>query len=202
MVDVATQLWLWDKDLSSFLAVNSRPESEIAELRPIFLVMEWLVHGIPWLVVTAISMFVCLRYQFDRTVTDRFTVLLFGLLLDLAAIGVSKMSVRRRRPPYDKKDQVYEAPVVDKYSFPSGHSSRGAMLAVLGLNIVREGSWSAFLLKCFALLLGLSRVMAGRHYVSDVLAGLLLGWCEGMFILYLVPDSFITFLQSLVPFTH
>ena len=54
-----------------------------------------------------------------------------GIALDLAATGVFKLSFRRPRPPYNKDDQIYEAPVADKYSFPSGHTSRATMLAVL-----------------------------------------------------------------------
>ncbi len=73
-----TQLWLWDKDASAFLAVNSNPNSMFTELRPMLKVLEWLAHGIPWLVFTSLGLLVCLRYDFDETVTDRVTILLIG----------------------------------------------------------------------------------------------------------------------------
>ena len=48
-------------------------------------------------------------------------------------IGLIKVAVRRPRPPYNLDDMKFGAPLVDRYSFPSGHTSRGAMLGVLGL---------------------------------------------------------------------
>lgn len=55
---------------------------------------------------------------------------ILGIVLDLIMVGVIKMAVRRQRPPYNHDDQVFEAPVADKFSFPSGHTSRATMLAV------------------------------------------------------------------------
>jgi len=54
-----------------------------------------------------------------------------GLLFDLTMVGIVKLAVRRDRPAYNRNDQFYDAPVVDKFSFPSGHTSRGSMLTML-----------------------------------------------------------------------
>lgn len=56
---------------------------------------------------------------------------LAGICLDLSTVGLLKLLVRRARPPYNHDDQIYEAPVADKFSFPSGHTSRATMLSVL-----------------------------------------------------------------------
>lgn len=37
-------------------------------------------------------------------------------------------------------------------------------------------------MKLFPLVLGASRIFIGRHYVSDVMIGLLLGYAEGNFV--------------------
>ncbi|VDL83947.1 unnamed protein product [Nippostrongylus brasiliensis] len=55
--------------------------------------------------------------------------ILKSLLVDLCIVGVTKMVVLRPRPGYNIDDQTLEMPGIDAYSFPSGHTSRAAMLA-------------------------------------------------------------------------
>ncbi len=89
----------------------------------------------------------------------------------LAALVMAiKFSVKRRRPDGDW-GLLYRS--TDPHSFPSGHAARAFLLAVLagGLGPL----WLAVLLWCWAPLVSLARVAMGVHYVSDVLAGMLLG---------------------------
>uniref|UniRef100_A0A914Y5X1 Phosphatidic acid phosphatase type 2/haloperoxidase domain-containing protein n=1 Tax=Panagrolaimus superbus TaxID=310955 RepID=A0A914Y5X1_9BILA len=97
-----------------------------------FLLIEWAAHGIPWLIVSGFGTLYVIRKQYPLRLQWKWCVLLFGILLDLAAVGIFKISFQRNRPPYNEDDQVYEAPIADKFSFPSGHSSRAVMLTVLG----------------------------------------------------------------------
>ncbi|KHN82880.1 Presqualene diphosphate phosphatase [Toxocara canis] len=197
MVDVQVQLWLWDRDLSEYLTIDLANEAH-NDTRQWFKLMEWAVHGIPWLIVSSVIFLVLMRENADVEVTHKFAVLIFGLCIDLIAVGIIKLAVRRNRPVYNKDDQVYEAPIVDKFSFPSGHSSRSAMLSVLGLSLCSPPFWIAIVLGIFPFALGLSRVAMGRHYVSDVLGGLALGWLEGHFV-QLLPYSTIPLLKSTLP---
>ncbi|XVF10802.1 hypothetical protein REPUB_Repub07fG0214800 [Reevesia pubescens] len=123
------------------------------------------------------------------------TPLILGLLLDLALIGLIKITFRRARPHYNPNmSAVVHA---DNFSFPSGHASRVLFLATLFHLIVQHddvGLVSGFIQRWVKLepdfvLLGIwvwaivtatSRVLLGRHFLFDVLAGVFLGVLEGI----------------------
>jgi undecaprenyl-diphosphatase len=81
----------------------------------------------------------------------------------------------------------------DPHSFPSGHAARVIMLAVLGLGL--GPLWFGLLLIVWAPLVSLARVMTGLHYVSDILAGMMLGLLAGLALLAIQP-----LLVTIVPF--
>lgn len=138
-------------------------------IRLMFLLVEWIAHGIPWLIISGLGTIHSIHRDRSEINKWKWTVLLFGILIDLAAIGVTKMIFRRNRPPYNADDQIYEAPIADKYSFPSGHSSRAAMLMILGMkffNMKYQFVWVVF-----PTFLGFTRIAMGRHYFFDVVAG-------------------------------
>ena len=62
-------------------------------------------------------------------------------------------------------------------SFPSRHAACGAVIAVTALYTVPPLGW---LLLVVSLLICLSRVLSGVHFVKDVLAGWLLGAAIGV----------------------
>jgi len=157
--------------------------------RSALLLLEWVAHGIPWLIGSTLGFLYVSRNGYSIQVQRKWAVLLFGILTDLAAVGLIKMLVRRPRPPYNFDDQIYEAPVADKYSFPSGHTSRAAMLAILLIELLHfEGPISRVSILTFPFLLGLSRVALGRHFLSDIIAGLVLGSVEALLSLELSAD--------------
>ena len=59
--------------------------------------------------------------------------LLLGFVLDLIMVGTVKGLVRRGRPVYNKEGDFVLVVSVDKFSFPSGHSSRCASRGLLSL---------------------------------------------------------------------
>lgn len=86
-----------------------------------------------------------------------------------------KEQIMFERPRYRLIEEV-------GYSFPSGHSNAAASLAVSLFIIMQDSNLSernkrifTFLLSFFAISIALSRVMLGVHYMSDILAGLILG---------------------------
>lgn len=113
--------------------------------------------------------------------------------LQLAAIIVTaaalvlllKFSVRRRRPE-GEWGEIYRR--TDPHSFPSGHAVRSVMLAVLAVGW--GPPWLAVTLLLWAPLVVMARVAMGVHFLSDVVAGALLGLALGGLSLALLPAPF------------
>jgi undecaprenyl-diphosphatase len=97
-----------------------------------------------------------------------------------AGVLAVKVIVRRERPA-GKWGDIYRK--TDPHSFPSGHATRAALLAVLALGT--GPLWFGILLSIWAPLVILSRVAMGVHYLSDVLAGTVLGIILAVAILLL-----------------
>lgn len=108
--------------------------------------------------------------------------LIAGILLTAVVVLLIKFTVRRQRPE-GEWGQLYRR--ADPHSFPSGHAARALMLAVVALGL--GPAWLGWLLLVWAPLVGLARVATGLHYVSDVLAGWVLGLALGFLTLQLVP---------------
>jgi len=95
-----------------------------------------------------------------------------------AVLFTAKFLVGRARPPLP-----FALVAADGYSFPSGHATATAAIAVLCAWMLtrwlitwwngRVMVWSVAM--CSAFVIGFSRVYLGVHYVSDVLSGWLLG---------------------------
>ncbi len=111
---------------------------------------------------------------------------LVGIALTAVVVLLIKFSVRRQRPE-GEWGQVYRR--TDPHSFPSGHAARALMLAVLAVAL--GPVWFATLLVIWAPLVGLARVATGLHYISDVLAGWLLGLLMGLVVLQIVQSGLL-----------
>uniref|UniRef100_A0A0N5ACU8 AcidPPc domain-containing protein n=1 Tax=Syphacia muris TaxID=451379 RepID=A0A0N5ACU8_9BILA len=169
--EVEVRLWLWDRYLSGLLAVESGLGANQG-FRRYLLFLEWAVNGIPWLAASIISVLYVLRKDFSDEFCWYFEVLLVGLCLDLIFVGSTKVLVRRNRPTYNKPDQKFIIRVFDDFSFPSGDVSRATFLTLFGLYYCDFSWWVRSLLKALPVIVGISRVTMGRHYVSDVIGGL------------------------------
>lgn len=116
-------------------------------------------------------------------------------LMAAGAVGLAvlvlliKFTIKRRRPE-GQWGAIYRN--TDPHSFPSGHAARTAMLAVIALAL--GPAWFGILMVIWAPLVSLARVWMGVHYVSDVLAGILLGIISGLIVLQIAP-----WLYSLLP---
>lgn len=101
-----------------------------------------------------------------------------------------KFSIKRRRPEGDW-GEIYRN--TDPHSFPSGHATRVFFLASMAWGIAPV--WFAIALTIWAPFVAISRVMTGVHYVSDVLAGIIIGWSLGKVALLVLP-----LIMRLIPF--
>ncbi|KIH46874.1 PAP2 family protein [Ancylostoma duodenale] len=202
LYDLLIILRQWDESASKALVA---PPS----MRNVLMWIEYTVNGYPWIIGSSLALVyskICKNRRpplpspyvgYQRNVR--------GLLSDLCCNGILKLSIQRPRPAYNINDQLLlpykevvhrlvqsskpgeksrcrsyqflEAPVFDRFSFPSGHTTRAAMLATLCAAFFPKYRFAAAGL---TFLVGLSRVAMGRHYLSDVLAGLALGYLEGL----------------------
>jgi len=107
--------------------------------------------------------------------------LVFALLLTAALVMAIKFSIRRRRPE-GNWGSIYRN--TDPHSFPSGHAVRVVLLAIISVAFLPI--WGTILLAIWAPLVSLARVAMGVHYLSDVLAGMVLGAALGVIFLTLL----------------
>jgi len=95
----------------------------------------------------------------------------FALLWTVAGaaliVAVSKGVFKRKRPS-DPRVAIS----TDKYSFPSGHAARVSAIAVT-LTFFLPSLWLLWLI--WATAVSIARVILSRHYLSDVVAGWLVG---------------------------
>ena len=101
-------------------------------------------------------------------------VQLIGALLALGVtrlvVTVLKSTIDRDRPP--AIDQLVHA---TGQAMPSGHAANAACVAVFAMVVCPRLRWPAAV---FALLVGLTRVLLGVHWATDVIAG----WAVGALI--------------------
>ena len=108
------------------------------------------------------------------------TVLVSIIVLAVIVLAI-KFTIRRRRPE-GEWGAFYRS--TDPHSFPSGHAARVVLIGVLALGL---GPWWLALVLCiWAPLVALARVAMGVHYLSDVVAGTLLGAVAGLIALQIV----------------
>jgi len=102
----------------------------------------------------------------------------------LAMYKVLKRWTRRPRPfAADGRIRAWVAPL-DEFSFPSGHTLHAVSFALVAIAHYPALAW---LVLPFAAAVGVSRVVLGLHYPSDVLAATAIGCALAGASLWLVP---------------
>ena len=133
----------------------------------------------PWLILTRLGDAIP-RIPFGIAVAlllwwrgDRFAALLLpaAMLAEAGATSLLKLGFGRARP-----DLLPQLDLVTSASYPSGHAAHNALLWLLAAALLVPGRplaiVAAFL---FALLIGISRIVLGVHWPSDVAGGLAFG---------------------------
>ncbi len=97
---------------------------------------------------------------------------LMAYALELPLYVLLKKAIKRPRPCDFLLNLKAHVTPSDKFSLPSGHTAAACLMA----SIVSHYYPAFTLLACsWAALIGLSRILLGVHYPTDVLAGMLLG---------------------------
>ena len=115
------------------------------------------------------------------------TLLLFfsGLVIDVIVITILKLMFRRSRPAHNKDDMVGAVTSVDKYSFPSGHATRAAMVSGYFIFHVCDTTRQTIYIVLWSVCVSVSRVALGRHHLIDVMCGYIVGMLEYLLLVYL-----------------
>ncbi len=131
-------------------------------------------------------LYVLMAVAFPYYFSDRGEMLLLagliGFAFELPVYELSKRYFRRPRPFHVLADMTPLLHPRDEFSCPSGHTTAAFMVAGLTSALFPAVAPLAF---AWATLIGLARVMLKLHYVSDVLAGMILGSGIAMLSLWL-----------------
>jgi membrane-associated phospholipid phosphatase len=155
------QILNWDISLTALLRLAERPGWRRS-------LAMFLAHsGDSWFWLAGLAV---LWWQGSSYWQERARILMVGIVLTAVLVLAIKFLVRRKRPE-GEWGAIYRS--TDPHSFPSGHAARAILIAIL---ILMTGpTWLAALLLVWAPLVSLARVAMGVHYLSDILAGMILG---------------------------
>ena len=120
---------------------------------------------------------------------------LVGISVLAALVMAIKFSVRRKRPA-GEWGGIYRN--TDPHSFPSGHAARSFLIAVIATTFIP--AWLAIILWIWAPLVALARVAMGVHYVSDVVAGAIVGVVFALIYLQF-QEPFFLWVTNLIGFS-
>ncbi len=162
--------------LRSILELDARLSDQlrVAE-KPGFLrnISAFLAHsGDSWFWFAALI----IAWFYSNPSWKQWEVVEFFGILGLAGVVLGIKFLVRRKRPEGEWGGIYRN--TDPHSFPSGHAARAFLIAVVGT--VLAPPWLATALWLWAPLVALARVAMGVHYLSDVVAGTVLGIVVGL----------------------
>jgi len=138
-----------------------------------------------------------LIWLFGSSFWKDWAVVQFAGIAVLAVIVLTIKFLVRRQRPVGEWGGIYRN--TDPHSFPSGHAARAFMIAVIAAGL--GPAWLGVALLVWAPLVSLARVSMGVHYLSDIVAGAVLGSLMGLVWLQttaLTLDLFDTLLRIIL----
>ena len=140
-----------------------------APLTIIFKLITYLGHPVLWFFIAAILFWM---NKEKKSFTLASLILVSGFIT-----GILKQIIARPRP-----DGILVLESESTYSMPSGHSTIATALASYTWFAKKISQNIKLIIIILTILVGTSRIYLGAHYLSDVIAGLLLGTIIGWFI--------------------
>ena len=112
-----------------------------------------------------------------------FTVLLVGFVIERMTYFVLKNYLKRHRPQDAIPSFTSEIEPLDKFSFPSGHTCAAFFMWGVFTTLFPVCSVPLLL---WGILVGVSRVILGVHFPTDIVAGAILGYGLSALVLFVV----------------
>ena len=166
ILTIIVSIFFFDKDIAIFFEKNR-------DLRDFFEIVTFFGRAELYLIP---SLLVYLIYR-KKELIKRYAFFVFSsVALSGVVVNILKIIFARYRPKMLFSENLYGFSWFDVgynvASFPSGHTTI-AFAAMVSLSFV----WPKFryIFLSLATLIGFSRIVLGAHYLSDVLAGALLG---------------------------
>lgn len=154
---LSSKLWQWDYSIS--LQVYTHLNGVLKYKRWV----EWITIGFGAGPLTLLVLLVS-----DNRINSLLFCVLYIAIIGIIVELVIKQIVRRPRPSYHH-------PPAYNFSFPSAHAS-GSTGLFLYLYIISEVNWLVLVpALVWSILVILSRMGMGKHYVSDILGGIVTG---------------------------
>ncbi|KAM9391789.1 inactive phospholipid phosphatase 7-like [Pholidichthys leucotaenia] len=167
----ASSLLAIDLSLSKRMGVCVGAQGSGAPLRSIVALLALTGHALPWICGTL----VCLWRSSTLAGQEVLVNLLLALILDLMTVaGIQKLI--KRRGPWDFPPGLLDYVAMDIYSFPAAHASRAVLVSKFLLTHLVLAVPLRILLYLWAFLVGVSRILLGKHHLSDVGCGFALGF--------------------------
>jgi undecaprenyl-diphosphatase len=154
--------------LDSALCVTVSHTSQYRLIREWFRLMSRLGDGVFWYIL---MLAILITQQADgvKPVLHMLTAGLTGTLI----YKWLKHKTHRPRPYQVRQDVWLSGKPMDHFSFPSGHTLHAVAFGLVALFYFPI---LALVLIPFIIMVGMSRVILGLHYPSDVMAGAALGY--------------------------
>lgn len=154
-------------NLHLFELINARPGLSPGALFLATLLAQWLIYGVPFVMVAA-------WVRGDRSTRQELLQMLLAVAISLSLAQVIAHLWPQPRPAALQLGTQYLAHGPDP-GLPSDHVTVLWSLAFAALRTQRLALWG-FPLLALGLLIGWSRVYLGVHFPFDVLAALPVGW--------------------------
>ncbi|KAG7480463.1 hypothetical protein MATL_G00056410 [Megalops atlanticus] len=160
-----------DISMSKRLGVCAYSYSSWGSVRTMVNLLAFTGHAIPWICGTLL----CLTRSNTLAGQEVLVNLMLALLLDVMTVaGVQKLV--KRKGPWEMSPSFLDYLAMDVYSFPAAHASRAVMVAKFLLSHLVLAVPLRILLVLWAFLVGMSRIVLGRHHLTDVGCGFALGF--------------------------
>jgi undecaprenyl-diphosphatase len=154
-------------DLEAPICRAFSQRGEILETQRFFGIISRLGDGVFWYLIMLL-----LPALYGRAGLEASLHMLIVGFVSLVVYKVIKHLTGRRRPCDQFEDVRRHAPMLDLYSFPSGHTMHAVGFTAVLLAYFPE---IGIVITPFVFLVASSRIVLGLHYPSDVIMGAVIG---------------------------